>query len=84
MLYKDTEGHINDIWDENATKRGNLTSEGKKVDMISYIHDAVFRQTILLHLGVKVKVRFVRATAPFSLTSTKGGTKHIFPVQLCT
>ena len=52
-------------------KRGNLTAEGKMVDMIGYIHDDVFMQTRLLSSVVTVKVRFVRGTEQFSLTSTK-------------
>ena len=64
MWYNNTAGNMNDMGDENvgATKRRNLTGSGKKVDMIGYIHDDVFRQTRLLHPGVMVKVRFVRAT----------------------
>ena len=55
---------MNDIVDQNAgaTKRGNLTAEIKKVDMIGYIHDDVFRQTRLLPPGITVKVRFCMAT----------------------
>ena len=52
-----------------------LTAHGKKVDMIGYIYDDVFRQTRLLPTGVKVKVRFVRATEQFSLISTRAGYK---------
>ena len=48
---------------------------GKKIHMIDYIHDDVFRQTRLLPPGVTVKVRFVRATEQFSLISTKAGYK---------
>ena len=64
---------MNDIGDENVdtTKRSNLTAHGKKVDMIGYIHDDVFRQTTLLHPGVTVKVRFVKSTEQFSFISTK-------------
>ena len=77
MWYKDTAGHMNDLGDENVgtTKRSNLTAHGKKVDMIGYIHDDVFRQTRLLPPGVTVKVRFVRATEQFSLISTRAGYK---------
>ena len=77
MWYKDTAGHMNDLRDENVgtTKRSNLTTHGKKVDMIGYIHDDVFRQTRLLPPGVTVKVRFVRATEQFSLISTRTGYK---------
>ena len=77
MWYKGTAGHMNDLGDENVgtTKRGNLTAHGKKVDMISYIHDDVFMPTRLLPPGVTVKVRFVRATEQFSLISTKAGYK---------
>ena len=41
---------MNDLGDENvgATKRHNLTANGKKMDMIGYIHDDVFRQMRLL------------------------------------
>ena len=68
---------MNDLWDENVgtTERSNLTAHGKKVDMIGYIHDDVFKKTRLLHPGVTVKVRFVRATEQFSLISTKAGYK---------
>ena len=77
MWYKDTAGHMNDLGDENVgtTKRSNLTAHGKKVDIISYIHDDVFRQTRLLHPGVTVKVRLVRAIEQFSLISTRVGYK---------
>ena len=77
MWYKDTAGHMNDLGDENVgtTKRSNLTAHGKKVDMIGYIHDDVFRQTRLLPPGVTVKVRFVRANEQFSLISTRAGYK---------
>ena len=77
MWYKDTAGHMNDLGDENVgtTKRSNLTAHGKKMDMIGYIHDDVFRQTRLLPPGVTVKVRFVRATEQFSLISTSAGYK---------
>ena len=46
MWYKDTAGHMNNLWDENVgtTKRNNLTAHGNKLDMIGYIHDDVFRQ----------------------------------------
>ena len=73
MLYKDTTGHMNNLGGENfgATIQHNLTANGKKVDMIGYIHEDVFRQTRLLSPGVKVNVRFVRATEQFSLISTK-------------
>ena len=54
-----------------TTKRSNLTAHGKKVDMIGYIDDDVFRQTRLLPPGVTVKVRFVRATEQFSLISNR-------------
>ena len=86
MRYNDTAGHRNDLEDENVgvTKRGNLTTDGKKVNMIGYIHDDVFRQTRLLPPGVTVKLRFVRAIEQFSLTSTKTGYKWTFPVQFCT
>ena len=73
MWYKDTAGHMNDIGDNNAcvTKRGNLTAEGKKVDIIGYIHDHLFRPTRLLPPGAMLKVRFVRSTEQFSLILTK-------------
>ena len=81
-----TAGYMNDLGDENvgATKRRNLTANGEKVDMIGYIHDNVFRQTRLLHPGVTVKVRFVRATEQFSIISTKAESKQRFSVQFCT
>ena len=78
MWYKDdTAGHMNDIGDENVgtMKRSNLTAHEKKVDMIGYLHDDVFRETRLLPLGVTVKVRFVRAIEQFSLISTRAGYK---------
>ena len=77
MWYKDTAGHMNYLGDENVgtTKQSNLTAHGKKVDMIGNIHDNVFRQMRVLHPGVTVKVRFVRATEQFSLISTKSGYK---------
>ena len=73
MWYNDTAGHMNDRGDENVgyTKRRNLTANGKKVNIICYIHDDVFRQTRLLPPGVTVKVRFVMTTEQFSLISTK-------------
>ena len=58
-----------------TTKRSNLTAHGKKVDMIGYIHDDVFRQPRLLPPGVSVKTRFVRATEQFCLISTRVGYK---------
>ena len=66
---------MNDQREENVgtIKRSNLTAHGKKVDMIDYIHDDVFRQTRLLPPGITVKVRFVRATKQSSLISTKVG-----------
>ena len=66
---------MNGIYDENsgAMKRSNLTVEGKKVDKIGYIHDDVFRHTILQHPYVIVKLRFVWSTEQFSRTSTKVG-----------
>ena len=68
-------GTRQDIWTpyESActTKQGSLPAEEKKVDMNGYIHDDVFRQTTLLPPGITVKVRFVRVTEQFSLTSTK-------------
>ena len=68
---------MNDLGDENVgtTKRSILTTHEKKVDMIGYIHDDVFRQTRLLPPGATVKVRFVRATELFSLISTRAGYK---------
>ena len=77
MWYKNTAGHMNDLRDENVRtrKRSNLTAHGKNVDMIGYIHDDVFRQTILLPQGVTVKVSFVRATEQFNLVSTRAGCK---------
>ena len=77
IWYKDTAGHMNDLGDENvgSTKRSNLTAHGKKVDMIGYIHDDVFRKTRLLPPGVTVNVRFVRATEQFSFISTRAGYK---------
>ena len=68
---------MKDLGDENVgiTKRSNLTAHGKKMDMIGYIHDDVFKQTRLLPPGVTVKVRFVRATEQFRLISTKAGYK---------
>ena len=78
MWYKDTAEHMNGMGDENVgvTKRRNLTDNGNKVDIIGYIHNDVFRQTRLLPPGITVKVRFVRATEQFSLSSTKAGYKR--------
>ena len=71
MWYKDTAVHMNDLGDENvdATEQRNLNLPAivKKVDIIGFIHDDVFRQTRLLSPGVPAKVRFVRATEQFSL-----------------
>ena len=72
MWYKDTPGHLNDLGDKHV---GNLLDNGKKVDMIGYIHDDVIMHMRLLPPGVTVKVRFIRATEQFSLTSTNAGYK---------
>ena len=52
MWYKNTAVHMNDHGDENVdtTEQRNLNLPAivKKVDIIGYIHDDVFRQTRLL------------------------------------
>ena len=79
IWYKDKAGELDTLVRGGAvpniglSKRMSLCAENRKVDLIGYIHDDVFRQQRLLPPGVSVKVRFVRASEDFSLMSTKNG-----------
>ncbi len=84
LWYKDTAGQFDTLVDKNgesandgAKKRYALTLKNKKIDLIGYIHDDVFRQHRLIPPGVTVKVRFIRSRDAFSLLSTKAGYKTI-------
>ena len=79
MWYKDTAGHMGSLGVDNvgARKRLLLTTGEKKVDLIGYIHDDIFRQNKLLPPGVTIKIRFIRSSDAFSLMSTEAGYKTV-------
>ena len=80
LWYKDVAGHFDSLAEnENgaAHKRREFLANGKKVDMMGFIHDDFFRQERLLPPGCDIKIRFVRARDEFSLVSTKPGYKTL-------
>ena len=79
LWYKDTAGHMDslEIVNAGAKKRLLLTTDEKKVDLIAYIHDDIFRQNRLIPPGVTVRVRFIRSPDNFNLMATKPGYKSL-------
>ena len=69
LWYKDTAGHMDSLENVNAgaKKRLLLTTDEKKVYLIAYIHDDIFRQNRLIPPGVTVRVRFIRSPDNFNL-----------------
>ena len=89
MWYKDTAGELDSsvsgtgaIRNKGAQKRMEFTAAGRKIDLIGYIHDDLFRQHRLLPPGVTVKVRFLRARDSFSLISAKSGYKALLSTAI--
>ena len=79
LWYKDTAGHMDSLENVNAgaKKRLLFTTDEKKVDLIAYIHDDIFRQNRLIPPGVTVRVRFIRSPDNFNLMATKPGYKSL-------
>lgn len=71
-FYKDTAGHMNEAHGRNtgAVSRGDLVrGDGKEVDMIGCVHSDIFYQNRYLLTGVNVKLRFLRSSPEFCLTT---------------
>ena len=80
LWYKDIADKFDSITEadnKGAFKRYEFLKNGKKVDMIGYIHSDFFRQDRLLPPGCDIKIRFVRSRDDFSLVATKQGYKTL-------
>ena len=80
LWYKDTADHFDALAEadnKGAHKRRELLKNGRKVDMMGFLHSDFFRQERLLPPGCDIKIRFVRAREEFSILSTKPGYKTL-------
>ena len=80
LWFKDTADHFDSVLEtenKGAAKRNEFLKNGRKVDMMGFLHDDFFRQEKLLPPGCNIKIRFVRARDEFSITSTKPGYKTL-------
>lgn len=69
LWHEDTEGKMDSADDKNIgfTKRHELVSESKEIEMIGHLHGDIFNQEKFLINGVEMSVKMVRSRESFNL-----------------
>lgn len=78
LWYEDTAGKMDSTEDKNSgfTKRQQLVSESKEVEMIGHLHGDIFNQEKFLINGVEMSIKLVRSRETFNLMAPTDDVKY--------
>ncbi|XP_045453451.1 uncharacterized protein F54H12.2-like [Melitaea cinxia] len=78
LWYEDTAGKMDSTEEKNSgfTKRQQLVSESKEVEMIGHLHGDIFNQEKFLINGVEMSIKLVRSRETFNLMAPTDDVKY--------